>query len=135
MKCHKCNYRNGSDAVYCQRCGARMPRRPHKVLVLRRSRSLALRRQYAIYYVGYGLCGLVGGVAVAVVAFLLFLFLCDCLSVTDPAGNSGALLALVAFEVGVLSVYGALVVRKVQARISKALLHLPSYCSDPAARR
>ena len=112
-----------------------MPRRPQKVLVLRRSRSLALRRQFAIYYVGYGLCGLVGGLVLAVVAFLLFLFLCDCLGVTDPAGNSGALLVLVAFEVGVLSVYGALVVRKVKARISKAVLHLPSYRRDPVARR
>ena len=112
-----------------------MRRRPQKVLVLRRLQSLALRRQFAGYYVGYALCALIGGLVLAAVAFLLFLVLCDCLGVTDPAGNSGALLVLVALEIGVLSIYGALVVRIVKARISKALYHLPSYRRDPSARR
>jgi hypothetical protein len=112
-----------------------MPRRPQKVLVLRTLQSLALRRQFAGYYVGYALSGFVGGLVLAVVTFLLFLFLCDCVGVTDPAGNSGALLVLVAFEIGVLSVYGALVVRKVKAQINKAVHHLPSYRRDPTARR
>jgi hypothetical protein len=111
-----------------------MRQRPQKVLVLRRLQSLALRRQFAGYYVGYALCEIIGGLVLAAVAFLLFLFLCDCLGLTDPAGNSGALLVLVAFEIGVLSVYGALVVRIVKARISKALYHLPSYRRDPSAR-
>jgi hypothetical protein len=112
-----------------------MPRRPQTVLVLRRSHSLALRRQFAMYYVGYGLCGIAGGLVLTFVSFLLFLFLCNCLGVTDPAGNSDALLVLVAFEVGVLSVYGALVVRTVKSRISKAVYDLPSYRRDPAAHR
>jgi hypothetical protein len=112
-----------------------MRQRPQKVLVLRRLQSLTLRRQFASYYVGYALCGLIGGFVLAAVAFLLFLVLCDCLGVTDPAGNSGVLLVLVAFEIGVLSVYGALVVRIIKARISKALCHLPSYRSDSSARR
>jgi hypothetical protein len=112
-----------------------MRHRPQKVLVLRRLQSLALRRQFASYYVGYALCGLIGGVVLAAVAFLLFLVLCDCLGVTDPAGSSGALLVLVAFEIGVLSIYSALVVRVVKTRISKALYHLPSYRRDPSARR
>jgi len=111
-----------------------MRQRPQKVLVLRRLQSPALRRQFAGYYIGYALCGLIGGMVLAAVAFLLFLFLCDCLGLTDPAGNSRALLVLVAFEIGVLSVYGALVVRIVKARISKALYHLPSYRRDPSAR-
>jgi hypothetical protein len=111
-----------------------MRQRPQKVLVLRRLQSLALRRQFAGYYLGYALCGIIGGLVLAAVAFLLFLFLCDCLGLTDPAGNSGALLVLVAFEIGVLSVYGALVVRIVKARISKALYQLPSYRRDPSAR-
>jgi len=54
-----------------------MRRRPQKVLVLRRLQSLALRRQFAGYYVGYTLCGLIGGLVLAAVAFLLFLVLCD----------------------------------------------------------
>jgi hypothetical protein len=109
--------------------------RPQKVLVLRRLQSPAFRRQFAGYYIGYALCGLIGGLVLAAVTFLLFLFLCDCLGLTDPAGNSGALLLLVAFEIGVLSVYGALVVRMVKARISKTLYYLPSYRRDPGTRR
>jgi hypothetical protein len=112
-----------------------MRQRPQKVLVLRRLQSLAFRRQFAGYYVGYVLCGFIGGLVLATVAFLLFLVLCDCLGITDPAGNSGALLMLVAFEIGVLSIYGVLVVRIVKARLSKALYHLPSYRKDPGARR
>jgi hypothetical protein len=112
-----------------------MPRRPQKVLVLRTLQSLTLRRQFAGYYVGYALSGFGGGLVLAAVTFLLFLFLCDCVGVSDPAGNSGALLVLVAFEIGVLSVYGALVVRKVKARINKAIYHLPSYRRDRTARR
>jgi hypothetical protein len=112
-----------------------MQQRAQKVVVLQRSQSPALRRQFAGYYVGYAASGLVGGLVLGAVAFLLFLFLCDCLGITDPAGNSGALLALVAFEIGVLSVYGALVVRIIKARISKALYHLPSYRRDSSARR
>ena len=112
-----------------------MRHRPQKVLVLRRLQSLALRRQFAGYYVGYALCGLIGGLVLAAVAFLLFLVLCDFLGVIDPAGNSGALLVLVAFEIGVLSIYGVLVVRIVKARISKALYRLPTYRRDPSARR
>jgi hypothetical protein len=112
-----------------------MPRRPQKVLVLRRARSLGFRRQYAFYYLGYGVCGLVGGAVLAVLGFLLFLFLCDCLGVNDPAGNSVALLMLVVFELATMSVYFALVVRKIKSRLSKAVLHLPSYRRDPAARR
>jgi hypothetical protein len=112
-----------------------MRHRPRKVLVLRRSESLAFRRQFVGYYVAYALCGLIGGLVLAAVAFLLFLVLCDGLGVTDPAGNSGALLVLVAFEIGVLAIYGALVVRLVKARISKALYHLPSYRRDPSAHR
>ena len=127
-------YGNRSDTVYRQQCGARMRLRPQKVLVLR-IQSLALRRQFAGYYVGYALCGLIGGLVLAAVAFLLFLVLCDFLGVIDPAGNSGALLVLVAFEIGVLSIYGALVVRIVKARISKALYRLPTYRRDPSARR
>jgi hypothetical protein len=135
MKCSKCSYGNRTDAVYCEQCGAPMRQRPQKVVVLRRSQSPALRRQFAAYYVGYAASGLLGGLVLGVVAFLLFLFLCDCLGIADPAGNSGALLVLVAFEIGVLSVYGALVVRIIKARISKALCHLPSYRSDSSARR
>jgi hypothetical protein len=135
MKCYKCKYSNRSDAVYCQQCGALMRQRPQKVLVLRRSQSLALHRHFAGYYVGYALCALIGGLVLAAVVFLLFLVLCDCLGVTDPAGNSGALLVLVAFEISVLSIYGVLVVRIVKARISEALYHLASYRRDPSARR
>ena len=112
-----------------------MRHRPQKVLVLRRLESLAPRRQFAGYYVGYGLWGVIGGLVLATVAFLLFLGLCDCLGVTDPAGNSGALLVLVVFEIGVLSIYGVLVVRIVKARISKAPYRLPAYRNDPSARR
>lgn len=114
-----------------------MRQQPQKVLVLRTSQSRAnnlLRRQFGGYYVGYTLLGFVGGLGVAVVAFLLFLFLCDCLGVTDPAGNSGTLLVLLAFEIGVLSVYGALVVREVKARINKERYYPPSFRSDPSAR-
>ena len=50
------------------------------------------------YYVGYALCGLIGGLVLAVVAFLLFLLVCDYLGIADPAGNSGALLVLVILE-------------------------------------
>ena len=135
MKCYKCNYANRSDAVYCQQCGAPTRQRPQKVLVLRRSPSLALRRQVAGYYVGYALCVLIGGGVLAAGAFLLFLVLCDWLGVTDPAGNSGALLVLVTCEISVLSIYGVLVVRIVKARISEALHHLPSYHREPSARR
>lgn len=127
-------YGNRSDTVYRQQCGARMRLRPQKVLVLR-IQSLALRRQFARYYVGYALTGFIGGLVLAVLTFFLFLFLCDCFGVTDPAGNSGALLVLVVLEIGVLSVYGALVVRKVKARIKKAVYHLPSYRRDPTVRR
>jgi hypothetical protein len=114
-----------------------MRQHAQKVLVLRTSQSRAnklLRRQFGGYYVGYALCGFVGGLVVAVVTFFLVLFLCDCLGVTDPAGNSGILLMLLVFEIGVLSVYGALVVREVKARISKVRNHLPSYRRDPSAR-
>jgi len=111
-----------------------MPRRPQQVLVLG-IQSLALRRKFAVYYVGYTLTGFVGGLVLAVLTFLLFLFLCNCFGVTDPAGNSGALLVLVVSEIGVLSVYGALVVRTVRARFNKAVYHLPSYRRDPTARR
>jgi hypothetical protein len=127
-------YGNRSDAMYCQQCGAKLPRRPQKVLVLR-MHSLALRRKLARYYVVYVLTGFVGGLAVAVLTFLLFLFLCDCFGVTDPAGNSDALLALVAVEIGVLSVYGVLVVSKVKARINKAIYHPPSYSRDATTHR
>jgi hypothetical protein len=41
---------------------------------------------------------------------------------------------LVAFEIGVLSVYGALVVREVKARIGKARDHQSSYREDPSVR-
>jgi hypothetical protein len=115
-----------------------MRRQLQKVLVLRTPQSRAnnvLHRHFAGHYVGYALCGFVGGLVVAFVAFLLFLFLCDCLGITDPAGNSGTVLMLLAFEIGVLSVYGALVVREVKARISKARCDLPSYRRDPRARR
>src|ERR1700687_3981887 len=115
MKCYKCNYSNRSDAVYCQQCGAQMRQRPQKVLVLRRSQSLAHCRQCAGYYVGYALCALIGGVVLAAGSFLLFLVLCDCVGVADAAGSSAALLVLAAFEVSVLSIYGALVVRIVKA--------------------
>ena len=135
MKCYKCNYANRSDAVYCQQCGAPVRQRPRKVLVLRRSPSLALRRQVAGYYVGYALCVLIGGGVLAAGAFLLFLVLCDWLGVTDSAGSSSALLVLVACEISVLSIYGVLVVRLVKARISEALHHLPSYHREPSARR
>lgn len=135
MKCYKCNYANRSDAVSCQECGAPMRERQQKVLVLRRSPSLALRRQVASHYVWYALCVLIGGGVLAASAFLLFLVLCDWLGVTDPAGNSGALWVLVAWEISVLSIYGVLVVRIVKARISQALHHLPSYRREPSARR
>jgi hypothetical protein len=135
MKCYKCNYANRSDAVYCQQCGTLMRQRPQKVLVLRRSPSLARRCQVASYYFGYALCVLIGGGVLAAGAFLLFLVLCDWLGVTDSAGNSSALLVLVTCEIGVLSIYGVLVVRIVKARMSEALHHLPSYRREPSARR
>jgi hypothetical protein len=115
-----------------------MRQQPQKVLVLRTSQSRAndlLGRQFPGYYVAYALCGFVGGVVVVVVAFFLFLFVCGCLGVTDPAGNSGTLLMLLVFEIGVLSVYGTLAVRGVKARIRKAGNQLPSYRRDPSARR
>jgi hypothetical protein len=112
-----------------------MRQRPQKVLVLRRLQSLALRRQFAGYYVGYVLCVLIGGVVLAAGVFLLFLVLCDYLGVTDPAGNSGALLLLAVFEIGVVLIYGTLVVRIVKARLSRGLYRLPSYRRDPSARR
>jgi|HubBroStandDraft_4_1064222.scaffolds.fasta_scaffold475620_1 hypothetical protein len=115
-----------------------MRQQPQKVLVLQTSQSRtnnSLRRQFAGYYVGYSLCGFVGGLVVAVVAFFLFLFVCGCLGVTDPAGNSGSLLMLLVFEIGVLSVYGALAVREVKARIRKAVSHPPSYRRNPSALR
>src|ERR1700730_4421779 len=98
MKCYKCNHANRSSAVYCQQCGALMRERSQKVLVLRRSPSLALRRRVTGYYVGYGLCVLIGGGVLAAGVFLLFLVLCDWLDITDSAGNSGALLVLAACE-------------------------------------
>ena len=67
---------------------------PRKVVVLRTPQFRADIRQFAGYYVGYALCALLGGLVVAVVAFLLFLFVCDCLGVTDPAGSSAAMLVL-----------------------------------------
>jgi|SRR5580658_2584916 hypothetical protein len=97
MDCHKCDYGNLSDALYCQQCGTPLRKKPHKILVLRPSQSLVVRHQLAGYYIGYGLWGLVGGVVLAVVAFLLFLFCCDCVGVTDPAGNSGALFGVGGF--------------------------------------
>jgi hypothetical protein len=112
-----------------------MRQRPKKVLVLRRLQSPAFRRQIAGYYVGYVFCGLVGGLVLAAVAFLLFLSLCDSLGVTAPAGNSGSLLVLAVLEISVLSVYGVLVVKIVKARISRAAYRLPSYRRDPGARR
>lgn len=112
-----------------------MQQQPRKVVVLRTPQLRTDIRQFAGYYVGYALCGLAGGLVVAVVAFLLFLFVCDCLGVTDPAGNSGDVLVLLAIEIGVLSVYGLLVVREVKAMISKKRHHLPSYRRDPSARR
>ena len=78
---------------------------------------------------------LIGGGILASGAFLLFLVLCDWLGVTDPAGNSGALLVLVTCEISVLTIYGVLVVRIVKAWISEALHHLPSYHREPSARR
>src|ERR1700719_1982336 len=122
MKCHKCNYANRSDAVYYQQCGAPTRQRPQKVLVLRRSPSLALRRRVAGYYVGYALCVLVGGGGLAAAALLLFFMFSD-------------LLVLVACEISVLSIYGVIVARIVKARISEALHHLPSYHREPSARR
>lgn len=133
MDCHKCDYGNRSDALYCQQCGTPLRKKPHKILVLRPSQSLVVRHQLAGYYIGYGLCGLVGGIVLAVVAFLLFLFCCDCVGVTDPAGNSGALLALVALESAVLSVYTALVVRVIRLRTSKLRHHPHSYRRLPTA--
>jgi hypothetical protein len=124
--------------MYCQQCKTPMRQQPQKIpVLLRTSQSLAnklIRRQLAGYYIGYALCGFVGGLVLAVVAFLLFLFFCDCLGVADPAGNSGALLVLVAFEIGVLSVYGALVVREIRIRTSKARHYPPSYRRDPGVR-
>jgi len=111
-----------------------MRQQPRKVVVLRTPQLRANIRQFAGYYLGYALCGLVGGLVVAVVVFLSFLFVCDCLGVTDPAGNSGAVLVLVACEIVVLSVYGVLAVKEVKARISKKRHHLPSYRRDPSAR-
>jgi hypothetical protein len=136
MNCSKCDYGNRGDAVYCQYCGTLMRKQPPKILVLRPSQPAAnnLRRyQLAGYYAGYAVCGLAGGGVLVVVAFLVFLFVCDCVGVIDPAGNSGALLALVALETGVMSVYGALVVRHIRARTSKARQHLPSYRRLPTA--
>jgi hypothetical protein len=112
-----------------------MRKQPQKILVLRPSQSLVLRHHLAGYYIGYALCGLVGGMVLAVVAFLLFLFFCDYVGVTDPAGNSGALLALVTLEIGVMSVYAALAVRVIRARTSKVRHHLLSYRRLPTARR
>jgi hypothetical protein len=135
MKCYKCNHANRSDAAYCQQCGAPTRQRPRNVLLLRRSPSLALRRRVAGYYVGYALCVLIGGGVLAAGVFFLFLVLCDWLGVTDSAGNSGALLVLVACEISVLSIYGVIVVRIVKPRFSEALHHLPSYRREPSARR
>jgi hypothetical protein len=134
MRCNKCYYGNGADALYCQRCGAPIRQRPQKVLVLPRLKSLALRRQFAGYYILYSLFGIIGGLVLAVIAFLSFLFVFDCLGITDPAGNSGALLVLVASEIGVLAAYAALIVKIVKARVSKAVYNLPSYRRDPGAR-
>jgi hypothetical protein len=87
------------------------------------------------YYVGYALCVLIGGGVLAADVFLLFLVLCDWLDITDSAGNSGALLVLVACEISLLSIYGVIVVRIVKARINEALHHMPSYRREPSARR
>ena len=133
MNCHKCDYGNRSDALYCQQCGTPLRKKPQRILVLRPSQSLVVRHQLAGYYIVYGLCGLVGGIVLAVVTFLLFLFFCDRVGVTDPAGNSGALLALVAFEIAVLSVYAALVVSVIRLRTSKLRHRLLSYRRLPTA--
>jgi hypothetical protein len=114
-----------------------MRKPPQKILVLRPSRSSAnnlLRHALAGYYIGYSLCALIGGLVVAVGAFLLFLFLCDGVGIADPAGNSSALLALVAFEIGTMSVYGALVVWVIRARTRKVRHRLGSYRRLPTAR-
>ena len=131
MKCYKCNHENRGDAIYCQQCGTQA----RKVVLLRDSQSLALRGQLAGYYVGYTFCGLIAGVVLAIVAFLLFLFLCNSWGIPNPAGNSGALVVLVVFEFGVLSVYAALALRIVRTRVSKARYHLPLYRKDPRSSR
>ncbi len=112
-----------------------MSQRSQKVLLLRRSPSLALRRQVAGCYIVWTVCAFLGGLVLAAGAFLSFLALCDCLGITDPAGNSDALLVLAAFEIGVLSIYGVLVVRIGKAQINKVLHNLPSYWRDLGARR
>lgn len=136
MNCYRCNYGNRRDALYCQQCGVVIRRQAQKVVVLRRASSNNLSpHQLLGYYVAYALCGSAGGVAVAVVIFLLFLSVCDYVGITDPAGNSDALLVLTAFEIGVLSVYGVLVLRAVKARMSKARWHMPSYSRDRSERQ
>jgi hypothetical protein len=114
-----------------------MRRRPRKILVLRPSQSPPnnlLRHELAGYYIGYALCALVGGVVLAVGAFLLFLFVCDCVGVADPAGTSGALLALVAVELVIMSSYGLLVVKVIRALTRKVRQRLGSYRRLPVAR-
>jgi hypothetical protein len=83
-----------------------------------------------MYYIGYGICGFVGGLVLGIIAFLLFLSFSNWLGIADPAGNSGTLLALVVFETGVLTVYAVLVVRRINDRLSKARERLPSYRID-----
>ena len=69
----------------------------------------------------------------AVVTFFLFLCFCSWVGIADPAGDSGALLALMAFEICIMSVYGALVVRVIRARTSKVRQHLGSFHRLPTA--
>jgi hypothetical protein len=108
-------------------------RQPQKILLLPRSQSPANKihpRHLAMYYVGYGLCGFVGGLVLEIIAFLLFLSFSDWLGIGDPAGNSGALLALVVLETGVLAIYTVLAIRRINNRVSKARERLPSYRID-----
>jgi hypothetical protein len=138
MHCDKCNCDNRSDAEACQQCGAPLRPRQEKVVVLRRIRSGANSlpgREFASYYIWYASFGFAGGLVVAVAVFLLFLFICDCLGVTDPAGSTLAVLVLLALEIAVLSVYGAFVVSKVKVQIGKARHRLPWYRRNPGARR
>jgi hypothetical protein len=92
-----------------------------------------LSHPLARYYIGYILFGLVGGMVLAVATFFLFLCFCGWIGIADPAGNSGALLALMAFEICIMSVYGVLVVRVIRARISKVRHHLGSFRRLPNA--
>ena len=135
MNCSKCNYGNRRDALYCQQCGALIRRQAQKVVVLQRASSnKSLPHQLLGYYAAYALCGSAGSVVVAVVAFLFFLSVCNYVGITDPAGNTDALLVLTVCGIAVLAVYGVLAVRTVKARMSKARCRMPSYRRDPSAR-